>query len=332
MSKTSYLLGRIIRIDVKGILKIAKNISKKTNKSRIYILKDMIYCGFKYQAGYYDYQEFELYKVDKSKRPTYLTRGKNNAIVKKYNDKSYFHVFENKAEFNQQFEPYIKRAWLNLKESSKEEFERFIKNNPVFIAKPIDGLGGVGIEKYTVQSDTSISKLYQTLKEKNQYLLEAFVIQHPEMNRLYDGSVNTLRMFTFYKDGQGHFLHAVLKIGNGGMIDNFSSGGMYTFLENDGSVKLPAVDKEDILYDTHPISQTKIIGFQVPMFDEAVELVKKAATVVPQIAYVGWDIAISKDGPVIIEGNCYPGIFQKRASFSPDGNGILVEYQKYMDI
>lgn len=332
MSKISYLLGRIIRIDVNGILKITKNISQKTNQSCIHVFNDIIYCGFKYQAGYYDYQEFELYKVDKSKRPTYLTRGKNNAIVKKYNDKRYFHIFENKTEFNQQFESYIHRTWLNLKESSNEEFKYFIKNNPVFIAKPIDGLGGIGVEKYIVHANTSLSELYQTLKQKNQYLLEAFVIQHPEMSRLYDGSVNTLRMFTFYKDGQGHFLHAVLKIGNGGTMDNFSNGGMYTFLENDGSVKLPAVDKEDILYDTHPISQTKIIGFQVPMFDEAVELVRKAATVVPQIAYVGWDVAIGKNGPIIIEGNCYPGIFQKRASFSPDGNGILVEYQKYMDI
>lgn len=52
MSKTSYLMGRIVRIDVKGILKVAKNISQKTNKSRIHVLKDMIYCGFKYQAGF----------------------------------------------------------------------------------------------------------------------------------------------------------------------------------------------------------------------------------------------------------------------------------------
>ncbi len=332
MSKISYLLGRIIHIDLKGVWKISKNISKKTNRSHIHVLSDIIYCGFKYQAGYYDYQEFELYKVEKAKRPTYLTRGKNNTIVKKYNDKNYFHFFENKTEFNQKFQPYIKRDWLDLRECSNDTFETFIKNNSVFIAKPIDGLGGIGVEKYVLQSDTSISKLYQTLTQKKQYLLESFVIQHPEMNRLYDGSVNTLRMFTFYKDGQGQFLHAVLKIGNGSNIDNFSSGGMYTFLEKDGTVQLPAIDKEDILYDTHPVSKTKIVGFQVPMFDEAVALVKKAATVVPQIAYVGWDVAIGKDGPLIIEGNCYPGIFQKRASFSPDGNGILVEYQKYMDL
>lgn len=152
------------------------------------------------------------------------------------------------------------------------------------------------------------------------------------MNRLYSGSVNTLRMFTFYKDGQGYFLHAILKIGNGSAIDNFSSGGMYTFVESDGMVRLPAVDKADRLYETHPISKTKIVGFKVPLYDQTIELVKQAACIVPQVAYIGWDVAIGENGPMIIEGNCYPGIFQKRASFSSNGNGILVEYQKYMEI
>lgn len=41
------------------------------------------------------------------------------------------------------------------------------------------------------------------------------------MNVLYDKSVNTMRMFTFYKDGKSYFLQAVLKIGNGGVVDNF---------------------------------------------------------------------------------------------------------------
>ena len=43
------------------MFRIAKAISKKTKKNYISIVIDMIKCGFKYQAGYYDYQEFEFY-------------------------------------------------------------------------------------------------------------------------------------------------------------------------------------------------------------------------------------------------------------------------------
>lgn len=332
MSKISYLFGRLIRLNYFNMFKIAKAVSKKAHKPYLYILFDMIHCGLKYQAGYYDYQEFEFYNISKDKRSTYLTRGKNNAIIKKYNDKSYFHIFENKNEFNEVFADYLNRDWIDVEKATLEEFSDFAAKNPVIIAKPTDGAGGVGIEKYTVSPADDISELYDKIKTKKQYLVEAFVVQHRDMNVLYDGSVNTMRMFTFCKDGKGCFLQAILKVGNGGVIDNFSSGGMYTFVDNNGIVTVPAIDKNDTLYEKHPLTGTEIIGFEVPMFAQAVELVKKAAEVVPQVAYVGWDVAIAENAPVIIEGNCYPGVFQKRAGLNPDGVGIIPEYQKYMDI
>ena len=62
MGKLNYLFKRIIQMDYKNMIKIAKNISKKIKKNYILILFDMVRCGFKYQAGYYDYQEFEIPK------------------------------------------------------------------------------------------------------------------------------------------------------------------------------------------------------------------------------------------------------------------------------
>ena len=70
------------QLDYKNMFRIAKKISKKTGKNYIGILFDMVRCGLKYQAGYYDYQEFEFYNLNKEERKTYLTRGKNNEIVK----------------------------------------------------------------------------------------------------------------------------------------------------------------------------------------------------------------------------------------------------------
>ena len=98
MGKIKYLFKRIIKMDYKNMFKIAKDIGKKINKNYIVILIDMIKCGLKYQAGYYDYQEFEFYNLNKEERKTYLTRGKNNEIVKRFNDKTSFHKFENKVE------------------------------------------------------------------------------------------------------------------------------------------------------------------------------------------------------------------------------------------
>lgn len=141
MNKIKYLIKRICKLDYKNMFKIAKSLSKKTHKLLIVILIDMIVCGLKYQAGYYDYQEFEFYNLNKEQRKTYLTRGKNNEIVRKYNDKKSFYKFEDKIEFNKIFDKFLKRNWMKLSSNNYLEFEKFFKDNRSIIVKPIDSEG-----------------------------------------------------------------------------------------------------------------------------------------------------------------------------------------------
>lgn len=331
MHRLIYLFNRIIHLDYKNMFRIAKSISKKTGKNQFLLVLDIIYCGIIYQAGYYDYQEFEFYNLNKEERKTYLTRGKNNEIVRLFNDKSFFHKFENKLEFNTIFNKYLKRDWLYL-DDNPDEFISFMKSHDAIIVKPIDSSGGNGVEKFKYINDKEARKLYNKLIENNQCLVEDCIKQHKSMNSLYENSVNTLRLFTFYKDGQAYFLQAILKIGNGGVIDNFSNGGMYTYVDETGSVFVEAIDRDDNIYYEHPISHSKIVGFKVPMFQDAINLVKECAKIIPEVSYVGWDVAISVDGPVIVEGNCFPGVYQVKPSLSNKKEGLIPEYRKIMNI
>lgn len=332
MEKIKYLFKRILKLDYSNMIKIAKAVSKKTNKNLLFILFDMTKCGLKYQAGYYDYQEFEFYNLNKEQRETYLTRGKNNEIIKKFNDKSKFYIFDNKEEMYKIYNKFLKRQWMVLNENNYNDFLDFFKQNKVIIVKPIDGEGGKGIEKYEYINDEESKIVYSSLLFKKQLLVEQCIKQHPDMNKLYNKSVNTLRMFTFYKDGQAYFLQAILKVGNGGVVDNFSSGGMYTYVDDEGTVYAEAIDQMDNKYYKHPISNETIVGFKVPMFKEAVSMVKEAAKVVPEMGYIGWDVAISEDGPVLVEGNCYPGVFQVKPSLVEKKEGIIPKYNKVMRI
>lgn len=334
MGKLNYLFKRIIQMDYKNMIKIAKNISKKIKKNYILILFDMVRCGFKYQAGYYDYQEFEFYNLNKKQRETYLTRGKNNEIIKKFNEKSKFYIFDNKDEFYKTFNKFLKRKWMELDGNNKDEFVKFLKENKIAIVKPVDGEGGKGVEKIEYTSDDACEELYNKLINNNQTIVEQCITQNKELNNLYSKSVNSLRMFTFYKDGESHFLQAILKIGNGGVVDNFSSGGMYTYLDENGVVYVEAIDRLDNIYNEHPISKCPIVGFKVPMFKEAIELVKEAAKVVPEIGYVGWDVAIGEKEPIMIEGNCYPGVFQVKPSLAKNKEkmGLIPKYNRIMHI
>ena len=329
MSNISYKLKCLKNINYDRMLSVINNIHNKTNKSRIYLLIDMIICSNKYGTGYYDYQEFEFYNLNKNERKTYLTRVKNNAIVKKLNDKSKFYLFDNKYEFNKLFDKYLKRDWLYLN-NNYEEFVKFCDNKKEIIVKPVDGCGGVGVELINIDKN-KLKSIYNKLIKNKQLLVEEKIIQHKDMSKLNSTSVNTLRIVTYFDGKKTHILNIVLKIGNGGITDNFSSGSMYTFIKN-GKIIVPAIDRDDNVFKVHPISHINLIGYTIPNYEKAIEMVSECAKIVPEMKYVGWDVAITKNGASLIEGNCYPGIYQIKPSFVDEKCGLVNIYEDAMKI
>ena len=127
--------------------------------------------------------------------------------------------------------------------------------------------------------------------------------------------------------GTVHLLAAVLRIGNGDVIDNFASGGMFTMLDESGVALYPGVDKQSNVYREHPVTGTPIVGFQVPMYDRVLELTHRLARRTPEAPYVGWDLAITPNGPVVIEGNHNSSVFQPKPSASGVRTGLLPVYR-----
>lgn len=329
MSSIGYKFKCLKNLNVDTMFKVIDDIHKKTNIDKNYLLMDMIICSNKYGTGYHDYQEFEFYNLNKLERKTYLTRVKNNAIVRKFNNKDFFKYFDNKYEFNKIFDKYLKREWMVL-DNNYEDFVKFCSNKKEIIVKPIDGCGGVGVD--LIKLDKNKLKLtYNKLIKNNQLLIEEKIIQNKSLSKLNKSSVNTLRIVTFYDGKQTHILNSVLKIGNGGVTDNFSSGSMYTFVE-DGKILVPAIDNKDNIFKIHPISKVKIVGYEIPNYDKAIELVNECAKIIKEVSYVGWDVAILDNDVCLIEGNCYPGIYQIKPSFLNEKKGLVEKYEHAMKI
>ena len=106
---------------------------------------------------------------------------------------------------------------------------------------------------------------------------------------------------------------------------------MYTFIEN-GKVLVPAIDNKDNIFEIHPISKTNIVGYDIPNYDKAIKLVKECVKVIKEVKYVGWDVAILEEDVCLIEGNCYPGIYQIKPSFLEIKHGLVEKYEHAMKI
>ena len=267
----------------------------------------------------------QLFFVGQDKKNTY------DIVNKGWYKKEDFYKLDDKGIFNETFKEYIKRDFLIISKDNFDEFKKFTSKHKKIIAKIINGEGGKGISLITVNKNDK-EKVFKELLKNNQTLIEEVIIQNKEISKLYSGSVNTLRLFTFYDGENAYVLNSVFKIGNGGVTDNFSSGSMYTFTDDDGVVIVPAIDQDDNIYEIHPITKEKIVGFKVPLYDEACKLVIEAAKLMPTIKYIGWDVAITDKSPVIIEGNSYPGVFQIKPSLTNNHTGLIPKYQKYMNI
>ncbi len=329
MFKLKYLIGRIKNMNIKNMFSTISDIHNKTGKSKIFLFIDMIICAIKYQSGYVDYLLFEMWNLNSDERKTVLTRGKNNIFVKYYNNKEYNHIFLNKSEFNERFKDYLNRDYIILNDN-KKEFNKFIKKHKIIFCKPINGTHGDNMQKIVVSEFDG--DLYDYLVSKNLKLIEEVVTQCKEMNELYPHAINTVRLITVNRyDGVVKLVAAYQRIGNHGyIVDNYNGGGMVVPInEKTGVIEYPAVDKLKNVYHKHPMTDTSIVGFKIPMYKDAVSLAKKAAKVVKEVRYVGWDIAITDKGPTIIEGNEYPGhdIYQLPAHRT-NNIGVLPKFEE----
>ena len=329
--KLSYLIQRVLKMNYKAMLDKISSIHEKTGCSRLSIFRDMRDCAVKYGAGYMDYDLFEMYNLTPEQRDTYLTRGRNNERVAKYNDKAHMDELGDKIKFNTRFARFLHRDWVPVTGENRDEVMAFLARHPVFMAKPSAGSCGWGIEKLETAGFPSLDALYSHLLERAPLLeLEEVIEQHPAVAAIYPGSINTVRMVTIRgNSGKVYLVTAMFRIGNGKFVDNFNSGGMVAPMDPEtGTVTDRALDKRKNLYVNHPATGTPIKGFVFPDWDKAAALVREAAQVVPQVGYVGWDVCFTPEGPCLVEGNQFPGhdIYQLPVH-TPDKIGIMPRFR-----
>ncbi len=331
----SYLVRRAFGMNFHNMKKKIKDAKEKSGLSTPALLFDILHCAFTYGAGYTDYTYFEFYKLSPEERKTYITRKVQNDLVTRLNDnQSYGKYFENKGLFNETFKDFVKREWRDLDKITVSEFEDFFKTHQELIAKPIDGICGKGVKKIKVSETSDLAACYAQLKADHLTLVEEVIVQNKALKELYPLSVNTLRVVTILtKDGNADVIFICLRMGQGGsVVDNMAINGFCSSVDHKTGKVGPAVNYKNVLFTVHPDTNTPIEGFTVPRFEEAIELTKKAAKVVPNVRYVGWDVAIRDDGIELIEGNELPGylIYQIPAHMK-DHKGILPLVEKYLD-
>lgn len=326
--RVQYLFNRARRLNPTQLIDIAKGVKRVSKAPLPVIIADMLWCSVRYEMAFRDYLVWDIRLLKASERKTWMTHPKAFRLNSTLNGPDSRAIVGDKVRFLNDFADLIGREWLDATTATDDELAAFLARHDRVIAKPAGGEGGAGISIVTSADVTDVAAFRQGLIEDDQTLVEEVLRQHPDLDRLYPDSVNTVRMIT-YRDPQGtlHVIASVLRIGNGSVIDNFASGGMFTMLDDDGVALYPGVDKQSNVYPEHPITGTAIAGFRVPHFPEILEMVEEASKRLPTIPYVGWDIAITANGPALIEANHNSSVFQMKPTASGVRTGLLQRYR-----
>lgn len=208
---------------------------------------------------------------------------------------------------------YLGREWLDLRRCTFAEFETFTKRHHRWIAKRFDGRASRGLE--VIDSTASVTRdgeavlsLYERLIEEKKYIIEEYIVQHDQVMRVYDKAVATLRLFTINLGGAVETVFIpTINFGSQGALTNNGASVQAFFDEENGVITSGAdIGITRPIVESHPDSNLMLKGLVIPFAPEAVAMVKSAALHVPELPFIGWDVAITQTAPVIVEGNAAP--------------------------
>lgn len=269
--------------------------------------RDMWYCFLVYRCPFDEYLLFRFESLSHTGRLAFVTDIEREEVCERLLTPELYQLFANKYNTYLRFREYYRREAIKLDtDTDPAEFRRFSDAHPRCIVKPLEDSCGRGVFIYDRSADgKSPEELLDELLP-NPYIAEEVIRQAEPLARLHPGSVNTIRCATFMTDAGPEILFTFIRIGQGNsVVDNGGAGGLIASIDiESGIVETPGRMENGRSVLFHPDSGCQILGMQIPRWDELLAFGRKLAALIPEQKFISWDLALTDEGWVIVEGNC----------------------------
>lgn len=282
--------------------------SEKTGRSKAALFFSAIRAVFRYNISILDYFFFRFFEKDREECLKWAGTGFMFEYQRLMNPLDVRAVLENKISFSTHFSPFIKRDYAVVQEVLQDAAaaQRLI-DNPTGRLVLKASLGQAGQEIKVLDCKGLSPKQLGAIMRKGKYdMVEEYILQHPRMMSLSPSGLNTVRIITQEVDGKVDIIAARLRISINSHVDNLAAGNAAVPLDKEhGNVTGPGVFSDITMpdIDRHPVTGVELLGFQVPFWKEIIEMTKEAALLAKNNRSIGWDVAVTSDGPLLIEGN-----------------------------
>lgn len=279
------------------------------------------------KISYYGINE-ENYKEYLSDLEFYKLFPINNNYTKLIDDKlTLKYVLQPYNEYLPEYYYIIKNGNLqkifDCEEIYKEDIDslrKLLKNKKTLAIKLLEGEKGKGFLKfeeiegkiYINNKEYSENDFKEFIKQLNGYIVTEYIHGNKEVEKIYDKSLNTIRIMYINDNGNAYINKALIRIGNSksGTVDNVSQGGLFSIIDMETGRFEKGYRYENgklIDVEKHPDTQEKIIG-QIPYWDEIKNKICQIGKYLFELEYLGFDVAVTENGFKIIEINSFQGI------------------------
>ncbi len=196
---------------------------------------------------------------------------------------------------------------------------QLLEDKQKLVFKPSSGTHGDGFyclecdEKgYYVNGNPATGKDIKDLinRQKSFYVITDYINMHHELKEIYAKSVNSIRVMAINETGHDpKIMQTYIRIGSAktGYTDNVGYGGICAMIDKDGYIYQPEriVNHKFYPCPKHPDTGTVIAGKKIPHWDMINDGIKRVCLSMPELEYLGFDIAVTEDGFNIIEINIH---------------------------
>lgn len=208
--------------------------------------------------------------------------------------------------------------------SSTDEVRKFLQNEALFplFGKPVEGMyseGVVALEEYHAEDDVLETSLGEKVEvdtfleellpfNDSGYLFQRRLKNHYKLEEIGGSALATVRMVILLSRSDIHVLTAVLKIpGSGNIADNFwREGNILCAVDRESGLvrrAISGVGSHQEVHETYPGSNAPLTGWSIPFWEDIQAISKAAASMFSGIRMQAWDIAVTDEGPYLLELN-----------------------------
>lgn len=209
--------------------------------------------------------------------------------------------------------------------------------NRELVAKPTDGEGGGGVRTLgRVPDEEALAARTAALRAgRGVLLIQPRVSAHPYLRDLALSALPTVRIVTMRDEaGTPEVVSATFRCPTdpAAVVDNMKAGGLIVPVALEaGRLGLACLGYRGGDHSHHPTTGAAIEGRTLPDWHAARALAERAhAEAFGDYVLIGWDVALTPDGPMLIEGNGKPGVLMPqraaRAGLAQGRYGALLAH------